>query len=123
MKIACLVLSILGALAALALGIVWLGDASDARELIAAASSMGVDTGEIDSLVRAAYLLIAGGVGAVVAGVLTMKDKGKIGGAILALAVLAPAVFAPKTLIATFLLALAALFAFLAKPRSVVAAA
>ena len=46
-----------------------------------------------------------------------MKDKGKIASVILAVAVVAPAVFAPKTLVATFFLALAAVFAFVAKPK------
>ena len=122
MKVASLVFCILGALAAGALGVIWILDAAANHALIDTAASMGQDTSELDALVRAAYLLLVGGVGAIVAGVLTMKGKGKVGGIILAVAVIAPAVFAPKTLIVTSLLILAAVFALLAKPRTTVAA-
>ena len=88
MKIATLVLSILGALAAIALGAVWLSDAAESSKVIDTATALGVDMSELVLLVGA----------------------------------VAPAVFAPKTLVATFLLILAAVFAFLAKPKSAAAA-
>lgn len=118
MRIAALILGILGGIAAAILGAKWLGDAKDLESTIAAARALGADTGELDRTIYAAYALLAALALGVVGGVLTMKDKGKVGGLLMAIGVAVPAALAPKSLVFTCILALGALFAFLAKPRA-----
>jgi hypothetical protein len=118
MKIGALILSILGAVFSVLLAMKWLGDAREYQQLIGAAASLGVDTSEIASLVRAGYALFGTGVLAIAGGVMTLRGKGKIGAALLLVAAIAPAIFTAKTLLATFLLPIAALLAFLSKPKA-----
>lgn len=119
MRIATLVLAILGGLAAIMLGAIWLSDAAQQRETLEVLRSAGISTAEIDGIVRTAYILIVGGLIGIVAGVLAFRGKSKVAAGILAIVVVIPAVLMPKTLVFTFLLAIAALLAFLSKPRTV----
>lgn len=116
MRIAVLILAILGVLAGAALGIKWLGDANEYKSTLEAVQKMGIDTSEVQTLVRAAYALLGGAVLGIAGGVLAMLRKGKLAGALLAVAVIVPAVLSPKTLIATFLMAIAAVLAMFVKP-------
>ena len=117
MRITALVLGVLGALLSGMLGLKWLGDAGQARAAIEAARSLGVDTAELDTLVRAAYGLLAALALGLAGGVLALKGNGKAAAGALAAGVLLPAVFSLKTLITTFFLGMAALFALFAKPK------
>ena len=87
------------------------------RELIDAARNLGVDTGEVDKLVIAAYILLAVMVVGIVAGVLAFRGKGKIAAPLMILGAIAPALFAPKALVFTFILLLGGLLSFAAKPK------
>src|SRR5688572_14119106 len=94
MRIAALVLGILGGLLAAFLGIKWLGDASEASKTLEALRSSGADTSQIDGLVRGGYCLLLALVLGVTGGLLTLKDKGKLGGAMMIFGAVLPAFFA-----------------------------
>lgn len=117
MRIAGLILGIIGGLLAGMLGMTWMRDANRMRELIETAKSLGVDTGEMDKLVIAAYILLAVMVVGIVAGVLAFRGKGKIAAPLMILGAIAPALFAPKALVFTFILLLGGLLSFAAKPK------
>ena len=117
MRIVGLTLGIIGGLLAGMLGMIWMRDASRMRELVDAARNLGVDTGEVDKLIIAAYILLAVMVVGIVAGVLAFKGKGKIAAPLMILGALAPVVFAPKALVFTFILLLGGLLSFAAKPK------
>lgn len=117
MRITGLILGVIGGLLAGTLGLTWMQDANRMRELIAAARNLGVDTGEVDKLIIAAYILLAAMVVGIVAGVLAFKGKGKIAAPLMILGAIAPALFAPKALVFTFILLLGGLLSFAAKPK------
>ena len=117
MRIVGLVLGIIGGLLAGMLGLTWMRDANRMRELIDAARNLGVDTGEVDKLVIAAYILLAAMIVGIVAGVLAFRGKGKIAAPLMILSAIAPALFAPKALVFTFILLLGGLLSFAAKPK------
>ena len=117
MRIAGLALGIIGGLLAGVLGLTWIRDASRMRELVEAARSLGVDTGEVDKLVIAAYILLAAMVVGIVAGVLAFKGKGKAAAVLMIVAAIAPALFAPKALVFTFILLLGGMLSFAARPK------
>jgi len=117
MRIVGLILGVIGGLLAGVLGLTWLRDASRMRELVDAARSLGVDTGEVDKLVIAAYILLVAMVVGIAAGVLAFKGKGKIAAALMIISAIAPALFAPKALVFTFILLLGGLLSLAAKPK------
>lgn len=117
MRIAGLALGVIGGLLAGVLGLTWIRDASRMRELVEAARSLGVDTGEVDKLVIAAYILLAAMVVGIVAGVLAFKGKGKAAAVLMIVAAIAPALFAPKALVFTFILLLGGMLSFAARPK------
>jgi len=121
MRIVGLILGILGGLAAGALGMKWLSDAHQMRELIGAARGLGVDTGELDKLIIAAYILLAAMVLGIIGGVLAFKGKGKIAAGLMLVGALLPVVFAPKALVFTFLLVVGGGLSLLARPKEPVA--
>lgn len=118
MRIAAFVLGILGGLLAAFLGIKWLGDASELSQTIESLRNSGADTSQIDSMVRGGYCLLLALVLGIAGGLLTLKDKGKLGGALMIFGAVLPAFFAGgKVLVFTFFLLLGGLFALMAKPR------
>jgi len=117
MRIAGLILGILGGLAAALLGIKWLSDAASMKELIGAARNIGVDTAEIDKLITSAYFLLASGMLGIVGGVLAFKRKGKIAASLMLAGVVAPALFAPRSLVFTWLLLVGCMISFLVKSK------
>lgn len=122
MRIAGLILGILGGLAAGFLGMKWLSDANATRELITAARNLGVDMSELDSTVNAAYILLGSAVLGIVGGVMAFKGKGKIAGALMLVGAIAPAIFAPKALVFTCILLIGGIVSFFAKPDAQVRA-
>src|SRR5262249_34033332 len=112
MRIAAIILGILGGLLAAMLGVRWLGDASDMRQTIDAMRAAGADTSSIDSLVRGGYcLLLALGLG-IAGAVLTIKNNGKLAGVLMIVGAVLPVVFAgAKVLVFTSLLLLGGIFA------------
>ena len=110
-------LGILGGIIAALLGVKWLSDANEMKEMIQAIQSAGGDTGEIDSIVRGAYCLLGALVFGIAGAVAVLKDNGKAGGALMVVGTILPVIFAPKAIVFTFLLLLGGIFAFLAKPK------
>lgn len=49
--------------------------------------------------------------------VMTLKDKGKIGGMLMIVGAVAPAMFVPKSLVFTFILLLGGIVSLMAKPK------
>jgi hypothetical protein len=120
MRIAGFILAVLGALAAGALGAVWLSDAAKYKDQLAQAQALGLDVG---SIVTAGYVLVLSLVLGIVGGVMALRRKGTIAAAILIAAGVAPALFEPKALVFTWLLLLAGLLSLGAQPRRSVAMA
>ncbi|MBK6917319.1 MAG: hypothetical protein IPH07_07965 [Deltaproteobacteria bacterium] len=119
MRIAGFIIAILGALAAGLLGAAWLTDAAEQSARITQAKALGVDTGALDSIVTAAYVLVLSlGLG-IAGGVFTLRGKGRIAALVLIAAGVAPALFAAKALVFTWLLVLAGLLSLGVKPREV----
>jgi hypothetical protein len=119
MRIAGLILGILGGLAAGLLGMKWLSDANQLKELTDFVRQTGGDTSDIDKLVTAAYVLIGAMVLGIVGGVLAFMGKGKIAAVLMLVAGILPAVFEPKALVFTFILLIGAVVSFFAKPKVV----
>jgi len=119
MRIAGLILGILGGLAAGLLGMKWLSDANQLKELADFVRQTGGDTGDLDKLVTAAYVLIGAMVLGIVGGVLAFMGKGKIAAVLMLVAGILPAIFEPKALVFTFILLIGAVVSFFAKPKVV----
>ena len=142
MRVAALVLGLLGSSLLFLVGVLWtdnaehLKEAEDAarmlqtvtKEAAAAGQPVPADAkakaNEMDRMLdavrgkaRASYAMAAAGLIAFVASLLALKFP-KVSGGIMALAVLGPAVLYVGSLLASFLLALAAVFALLAKPKA-----
>ena len=136
MKIAALILGLLGALVVGMVGVVWteahdhLGDIQQMEQTMKGLSAAsGQKDSEFNQMIvtarkkaAAAYPMVGLSLVAFVASVLVFKLP-KVSAALLLLAGLIPAVMYPLTLIFGFLLLLAALFAFLAKSKPVAAVA
>jgi hypothetical protein len=118
MRIAALILAVLGGLFSALLAVKWLGDVNEYQRTIAAAAELGVDMSELNALVRGSYALLGSCVLGIVGGVLALKGKGKPAGALLLIAVVAPAIFTAKTLLTTSFILIAAILAFLSKPKA-----
>jgi hypothetical protein len=117
MRIVGLVLGIIGGLLAGFLGMKWLSDAHQMREMIQLAKDLGVDMRELDKMVIAAYVLIAGMLMGIAGGVLAFKGKGRIAAMLMLVGALLPVVFAPKALAFTFLLLVGGALSMMARPK------
>lgn len=118
MRIAGLILGILGGLAAGFLGMKWLSDANSMKEMVGAARNLGIDMSELDKTITAAYILLGSAVLGIVGGVMAFKGKGKIAGLLMLIGALAPAIFAPKALVFTIILLVGGIVSFMAKPSA-----
>ncbi len=125
MKIAALILGIIGSLASFALGSKWYTDYNKYKEtaesLTTAAGKLGnaevsASMSEFNTIGHASYALLACGVIGLIASLLVFKQS-KMAAIILVLAAVVPAVFTAKALIATFILFVAGALAFLVKPK------
>lgn len=138
MRIAVLILSILGSIGAGFLGAKWLSDhqkvsaqirdmaekmkvsEEEAMKFVALLSDKPEAFAEYKTLVNAAYALCVGAVVGLITGVLIFARKvpGVVGGIILILCAAIPAAIVPKTLVFSGLLIVAGLLAFVVKtPR------
>lgn len=126
MKIAAIILGIIGALASFGLGSKWYTDFNKYKDtmekLSTAAGSLGKSTevasamADYNTIGNAAYALLVCGIIGLVASLLVFKQS-KIAAVVLVLAAIVPAVFSTKALIATFLLLIAGALAFFVKPK------
>lgn len=120
MRIGALITGIIGGLWSAMLGLKWQGDADEYAEALALAAKVGADTSEISALVTASWFMVVGLLVAIVGGVMTMRGKGKIGGALMLAIAIIPAFFTLKALAGTFLLIVAGGLALLSKPKALV---
>jgi hypothetical protein len=117
MRIAGLILGILGGLLAGFLGMKWMGDADSLKGQIELARKMGVNMADLDKMVTASYMLIGAMVAGIVGGILAMMGKGKIAAVLMLAGAIVPAIWVPKSLIFTCLLLLGGIVCFFVKPR------
>jgi hypothetical protein len=117
MRVAGLILGILGGLVAGLLGMKWLGDASHMKTQIELIRSVGVSMAELDKLITAAYILIGSMVAGIVGGILAVMGKGKMAALLMLAGAIVPAIWAPKSLVFTCLLLIGGIVSFFAKPR------
>jgi hypothetical protein len=139
MRVAALVLGLLGSFIVFIVGVLWsdnavhLKEAEDAVQMVQTLAKDAAASGQVpkqdtamsdleQKLVamrgkaKASYVMAAAGLVAFVGSFFVFKFP-KVSGIIMALAVLGPAVLYVGSLFASFLLALAAVFALLAKPK------
>ncbi len=119
MKIATIIIVILGVLAAIGLGIVWEADVNEAKQLL---NDSGLEQNAelkkvIDSERNGGYALIAGGIVSLISVILLGKLK-KISALLILISAVVPAIFDLRSFIATFLLIIGAILAFLYKPKA-----
>ena len=107
MRVAFSIIVIIGALLTAALGIIWISDYNDNKELIASvqqtSDELGLDNSELEDLkglVTAAYVMLACAVVAFIT-VFLRNKLGKITGIILLAAGILPAVFETDSLMFT----------------------
>jgi hypothetical protein len=118
MRILGLILGILGGLLAGCLGWKWLDDANHMKAMIDVARSAGVSMAELDKTVTAGRMLIGSMGAGIVGGILAMMGKGKIAALLMLAGVIVPAIWAPKSLVFTFLLLIGAIVCFFVKPKN-----
>ena len=140
MRVAALVLGLLGSFLVFIVGVLWSDNAVHLKEVEQMAETVQTATKEaaaaglapkqdpattaelertlavVRGKAKASYAMAAAGLVAFVGSFFVLKFP-KVSGAIMALAVVGPAVLYVGSLFASFLLALAAVFALLAKPK------
>ncbi len=125
MKIAVLIIGILGSLTSLGLGGKWVSDASKYEKSIAQMEEMAGKMGpaarppqldELKRLVKSGWLMIGLGIVALIASILVFKIP-KVSAILLLVAGIVPGILAPKAFVGTFLLIIAGMLAFFAKRK------
>src|SRR5262245_39661892 len=124
MKVAALVLGLLGSLAILFLGAVWIMDYKKSRDAMSSLQQMAGGFGvheaisrsvrEMESDLTAAYVMIALGIVSLFASFLVLRFS-RLSGVLMLIAVVIPALIAPKTLAFSFLLTIAGILALFSK--------
>lgn len=122
MRIAVIILVIIGTLSSLGLGIKWVSDFETYKSEIAAVEDLKSDPDvaqalkDMEKLRNCAYSLIAGGIIALVS-VFLIRKIGKIAAVIILACAIIPAIFAPISLVFTFFFIIAGILAFFVKPK------
>ena len=117
MKVADLIVGLIGAILTTGLGSKWVSDYNDNKRVIESLSGGNSELlQEVNRTKNAGYLMIVFGIAAVAAAVLVIK-KAKIAGGVMVAAAVIPAFLAPKALIFTFFLLIAGVLALAAKPK------
>ena len=130
MKIAALILGILGSLAAAGLGASWLTQYKEnypgVSKILAELKEGGADMSELDAKMaelenakNAGYLLFGGSALSFIASLAVFSNKlRKFSGGVMLAVALVPAALAPKSLVFTFFLIIAGALALAAKPKA-----
>jgi hypothetical protein len=119
MRIAVLVLAVVGGLAAGFLGMKWVSDVGEARKQLKKMEEFGVAKealAEVRAHERAGYLLIVSMLAAFGAAAASWHGMNKVAGGVLIGAALVPALFAAKSLVFTIFLLVAGGLSFAVKP-------
>ena len=122
MRIAVIILVIVGTLASIGLGIKWLSDFNTYKTEISAVEDLKSDPDvaqalkDMEKLRTCSYALIVCGILALVS-VFLMGKIGKIAAAIILASAIIPAIFSPISLAFTFFFVIAGILAFLVKPK------
>ncbi|MDP6634524.1 MAG: hypothetical protein QGG42_06480 [Phycisphaerae bacterium] len=125
MRMTCLIIGIVGGICCGLLGMQWISDYNESKALIDIVEEVAGESEELAELERAvisAYMLLAATVLGIAGGILGFVGKGKIGAPVMLVGAILPAVFALPSLLAGSLLIIGAVFAFLAKPKTAMAA-
>ena len=125
MRIAALVLGILGSLAAGGFSLSVLTDSrvADAKKAIATAKALGVDgqvsaeVADANRAIHGAYALLAAVALGLAGGILAFKGKGKLAGPLMLVGAIIPGILQPLYFIFTALLIIGGALAFFAKPK------
>lgn len=127
MKMAALIIGLLGSLAVLGLGAKWVSDFNKFEKTIAAIEKLSEQLGKsnkisasmakVKRLKTAGYLMIILGIAALIGSILVLKMS-KVSAIIMLAAAIIPGVLAPQSLVAGFLLIIAGILAFIAKPKA-----
>ena len=118
MRIAALVLGMVGGLSAGVIGVKWLLDAAEARPTIEKLSAEGADLSKIHRTITGAYVLLASCALGIGGGILAMMGKGKPAAGALLVGGVAPALFAPAVLVFTSFLLAGSVCSCCTKPKS-----
>lgn len=122
MRIAVIILVIIGTIASIGLGIKWISDFDTYKTEIAAVEDLKSDPDvaqaleDMEKLKTCAYALIACGIIALVS-VFLIGKIGKISAVIILASAIVPAIFEPVTLAFTFFFVIAGILAFFVKPK------
>ncbi len=124
MRVAVIIIVILGALASIGLGAKWISDYNSLKSEVTAATDtadeLGIDIkdelNDVKDLMNCAYALVVGGIVAVVSVILIGKLK-KLSAVLILVSAIVPAVLSPLSLVATFLLIIGGILAFFVKPK------
>lgn len=128
MKVAALILGLVGSLAAVGLGSKWVTDYNKFESTIASLQQLSDQMGgamadslaEVKKLKNAGYALVGLGILAFLASILVFK-LGKLSALVMGSAAVIPAILAPISLLAGSFLIIAAILALLAKPKQAAA--
>ncbi|MBI2339967.1 MAG: hypothetical protein HYU99_06345 [Deltaproteobacteria bacterium] len=130
MKIAALIIGLIGSLAALGLGSKWVTDYNKYESTIASMQQMADQMGaggamaeslaSVGKLKNAGYALVGLGLLALLASILVFK-LGKLSGLVMLIAAIVPGVLAPQAFVATAVLIVGGILALLTKPKQAVA--
>lgn len=123
MRVAVIILVVIGSLLTMSLGAKWIFDYNDGQqaiqELQESAKSLGVDASALDDIEKYktdGYILIVCGLVALVS-VFLIKKVGKLTAVIMLLAGIAPAFADPAALIFSFFVILGGVLCFFVKPK------
>ncbi len=128
MKVAILILGILGSLLTVGLGAKWLSDFNKYKDTFAQIEKMSSQMpegqkipddlmGKIKKTHNAAYALVGLGLLSFLSSLLVFKMP-KLTGIIMLLTVIVPAVMTPQALVGSFLLIISGILAMIAKPKT-----
>ncbi|GER07736.1 hypothetical protein GCM10007972_22530 [Iodidimonas muriae] len=119
MKMASIILGVLGALAVGFLGMKWMSDFGSLNEMerLAAQAQLAAQGGSLDKMITASFIMIAGFFVGLAGVFMSLKERYALAGGLMLGAGILPPLFAPQTFIFTALLIAAGVVAFIAHSK------